>query len=184
MEARIDGRRARGAARRRQLVDAALAVLERDGIAGLTHRAVADQAGVPLASASYHFAGIDDLIVTALLRATDDLAATLRADPADRSLARLAQLLADELHTRRDLLIAEYELYLLAARRPHLRPAALGWLELVADAFAPELEGIERQAFQATIEGICLHALLTDAQPDAADIEATLQVAWPSRPAR
>jgi TetR/AcrR family transcriptional regulator, regulator of biofilm formation and stress response len=181
-DGKSDGRRARGAARRRQLVDAALAVLERDGIAGLTHRAVAEHAGVPLASASYHFAGIDDLIVTALLLATDDLAAALRADSADRSLARLARMLADELHTHRDLLIAEYELYLLAARRPHLRPAALAWLDVIADAFAPDLSRIERQAFQATIEGICLHALLTHAEADAANIEATLQAAWPSRP--
>jgi DNA-binding transcriptional regulator YbjK len=140
---------------------------------------VAEEAGVPLASASYHFDGIDDLIVTALVQATDDFAATLRADPEDRSLARLARLLVHDLRADRGLILAEYELYLLAARRPHLRPAALAWLDLIARTFAPELAGIERRAFQATVEGVCLHALLTDEEPDAAVIEATLRSAWP-----
>jgi TetR/AcrR family transcriptional regulator, regulator of biofilm formation and stress response len=179
--AKVDGRRARGEARRRRLVDAALAVVARDGVAGLTHRAVAEEAGVPLASASYHFDGIDDLIVTALTRATDDLAATLGADPEDRSLGRLARLLMDDVHANRALLLAEYELYLLAVRRPQLRPAALAWLDVIADAFAPDLEGVDRRAFLATVEGVCLHALLADEVPDPDVIEAILRAAWPPR---
>lgn len=172
-----DGRLARGQARRRRLTDAAIAVLARDGIGGLTHRAVATEAGVPLASASYHFAGIDDLIVAAMRQATEELAAAVRTDGVDRSLGGLARLLTHELNTRRALVVAEYEFYLLAARRPELRPVALAWLGLIAGAFAPELTGAQRRTFLATVEGVFLHALLADQPADAAEIEATLRAA-------
>ncbi len=177
-----DGRRARGEARRAQLIHAALAVIERDGLAGLTHRAVAEEAGVPLASAGYHFSGIDDLAMTAIAQATDDLVETLRAQPSDTSLTHLAQLLADEAENRPGLFIVGYELYLLAVRRPELVPEATAWLDTLADHFAPSLGGHERKALQATIEGVCIHALLHPERraPDA--IEATLRAAWPHRP--
>ncbi|MBE2320789.1 TetR family transcriptional regulator [Solirubrobacter sp. CPCC 204708] len=169
-----DGRRARGEARRHQLIEATLAVIERDGLAGLTHRAVAEQAGVPLASASYHFRGIDELAATALNQVTDDLVAALRAE-GDRSLGRLAQLLADEVRDHRGQWIACYELYLLAIRRPQLRDQAFAWLDVIADTFAPTLTGTDRQAFQALVEGICLHTLLRDRPYTAAEIEALLR---------
>lgn len=47
-------------------------MLTRDGMGALTHRAVVAQAGVPLSSASYHFTGIDELVLTAVRQADDD----------------------------------------------------------------------------------------------------------------
>ena len=38
---RVDGRRARGERRREEIIAATLRVVERDGVAGVTHRAVA-----------------------------------------------------------------------------------------------------------------------------------------------
>ncbi|WP_210491306.1 TetR family transcriptional regulator [Patulibacter sp. SYSU D01012] len=175
----MDGRRARGDARRAQLVDATLRVVERDGLAGLTHRAVAAEAGVPLASASYHFDGIADLAQAALRRANDDLVAVVAADRRPASPQGLARLLADEVARHHGRLIAEYELYLLAVRRPTLRAEALAWLDVVADRYAPELDERARRAFQALIEGICLHALLRPGTADVDEIEATLRAGWP-----
>jgi AcrR family transcriptional regulator len=63
-----DGRRQRGAASRRVILDAASQLITRDGVGGLTHRAVAEQAGVPLARVGYHFPTIDDLMVAATAR--------------------------------------------------------------------------------------------------------------------
>ncbi|MDO8187298.1 TetR family transcriptional regulator [Conexibacter sp. JD483] len=173
-----DGRRARGAARREQLVRAAIEVIEQGGVAALTHRAIAEQAGVSLASVSYHFAGIDGLVATALQQATDDLLATLH-EQRDHSLAALARLLVEDLGGTGDRLVISYELYLLALRRPHLRPAALSWLEAVADSFAPALRGAERQAFQAAVEGVCLHMLLRDEPWPPEQIETLLRLTWP-----
>lgn len=176
----VDGRRARGQVRRRALVDAAIAVLGRDGLSGLTHRAVAEEAGVSLASVSYHFSGLTDLVATAMRRVTDDLASTLASDPEDRSLARLAHLLATEVETRRDLILAEYETYLYSARNPKLGPEVFAWLDLLSDTFAEGLEGRSRAALQATIEGICLHLALARLPAVPAMIEDMLRLSWPA----
>lgn len=65
-----DGRRQRGDASRRALLAAASQVIVADGVDALTHRAVAEGAGVPLARVSYHYPKIDDLLFAA---ATDYL---------------------------------------------------------------------------------------------------------------
>lgn len=123
-------------------------MVERDGLAGLTHRAVAAEAGVPLASASYHFAGIDDLAQAALRRANDALVEAVAADGRPASPEGLAELLAEDVARHPGRLVAEYELYLLALRRPELRPEALAWLDVVADRYAPGLRGPARRAFR------------------------------------
>jgi AcrR family transcriptional regulator len=60
-----DGRRQRGDASRRAILDAAVGVIVDDGVAAITHRAVAERAGVSLARVSYHFPKVDDLLVAA-----------------------------------------------------------------------------------------------------------------------
>jgi TetR/AcrR family transcriptional regulator, regulator of biofilm formation and stress response len=176
--AAADGRRARGEARRLQLVEATLTVLERDGLAGVTHRAVAEQAGVSLASASYHYSGIHELILVALLHATEQLGERLAVETSN-TLGALARLIAEEVNQRPGLMLAEYELYLYAARHPELRAAATAWLDVLADHFAPKLDATGRRAFKATVEGLFLHALLDDGPAVAKEIEATLRAAWP-----
>lgn len=67
-----DGRRRRGDASRRSILEAASRVIVAEGVDRLTYRAVATEAGVPLARVSYHFATVEDLLVAA---ATDYLEA-------------------------------------------------------------------------------------------------------------
>ena len=54
--------------RRQRIIDAAIRVAELKGIAALSHRTVAAEADVPLGSTTYHFAGLDELLVAALDR--------------------------------------------------------------------------------------------------------------------
>lgn len=61
----IDGRRLRGDASRRAILAAASQVIVDDGVDALTHRAVAEAAGVPLARVSYHYPKVEDLMVAA-----------------------------------------------------------------------------------------------------------------------
>lgn len=63
-----DGRRRRGEASRRALLDAATAVIAVDGVAALTYRSVAEAAAVPLARVAYHFPTVDDLLLAAAER--------------------------------------------------------------------------------------------------------------------
>jgi AcrR family transcriptional regulator len=61
----VDGRRLRGETSRARILEGATAVISRDGLGALTHRAAADEAGVPLARVAYHFPKIDDLLEAA-----------------------------------------------------------------------------------------------------------------------
>jgi AcrR family transcriptional regulator len=60
-----DGRLMRGNESRRALLEAASRVIVEDGVDALTHRAVAEAAGVPLARVSYHYPKVEDLMVAA-----------------------------------------------------------------------------------------------------------------------
>lgn len=136
----------RGARRRRAILHATLRVLRDAGLGGVTHRAVAAEAGVSVALTTYHFASKDDLLEQALLVAAEETTGDLRArldslpdfDPGAEveQLARaLADLLLDRLGDDRLAVIAVFELYVAAARRPELQAAMVGWsaayLELV-----------------------------------------------------
>jgi DNA-binding transcriptional regulator YbjK len=54
-------RRARGSQSRLAILDAALRVIARDGLAAANHRAIAAEAGVALASTTYHFDSLPQL---------------------------------------------------------------------------------------------------------------------------
>ena len=65
--------------RKERIVASALDVLARDGVAGITHRAVATAADVPLGSVTYHFATLDDLVQHAFEAHVDTLASRFEA---------------------------------------------------------------------------------------------------------
>ncbi|GAA5015291.1 TetR/AcrR family transcriptional regulator [Streptomyces siamensis] len=119
---------ARNPERRAALVDAAVAVLAREGARGLTFRAVDSEAAVPVGTASNYFTDRDDLLnqVDAHLhtRLAPDPAvlAELLTRPKDRSLVLefMRDLLARATGDRTGYL-ALFEMRLEATRRPALR---------------------------------------------------------------
>ncbi|MEU5919301.1 TetR family transcriptional regulator [Streptomyces sp. NPDC047141] len=157
--------------RRERIVDAALTVVGRAGIAGLSHRTVAAEADVPLGSTTYHFASLDELLVAALHKADEGFGRLLREHPAltapDTGLAAaLARLLGEWLGGERARVELEYELYLAALRRPALRPVAAEWTESVVAALAHRTDPVSARAAVAVMDGLCLQALLTDGAYD------------------
>jgi len=100
-------------------------VLERDGLSGFTHRAVAAE--------------------------------------------------AEELSRHRGRVVAGYELYLLAARRPALRDAAIAWMQAGTEPLLDGVDSVRRKALVAAVNAVCLEALLADSQPNASDIEELIR---------
>lgn len=178
----VDGRRAKGERRRRALIDATLRVVERDGPESVSHRRIAREAGVPPASIAYYFDSIDDLLVAALTESVDALIVevgklreVIARDGASWARA-LAELLSSMLSEHRARTVAEYELYLLAARRPALRPAARKWIE-VASGYVNDGEGADPgllRALFAAIDGLLMQGLLADQPPTAEELEPSL----------
>ncbi|MFI8964756.1 TetR/AcrR family transcriptional regulator [Streptomyces sp. NPDC053493] len=157
--------------RRERIVDAALRVAARRGIAGLSHRTVAAEADVPLGSTTYHFASLDELLVAALRKANEGFGRLLRESPAladpDTDLAgALARLMGEWLGGERTGVELEYELYLAALRRPALRPVAAEWAEEVGAVLAARTDPATARAVVALMDGICLQVLLTDGSYD------------------
>src|SRR5690606_42024681 len=64
----VDGRRARGAKRRAEIIDATRAGVTRDGAARVTHRTVAKQAGITTSLSPHYRATLDDPRLAALSR--------------------------------------------------------------------------------------------------------------------
>ncbi|MCG8610138.1 MAG: TetR family transcriptional regulator, partial [Pseudomonadales bacterium] len=59
--------RAKSEHRRRLILEATLRIVAKEGVRGVKHRAVAKEAGVPLASTTYYFKDIDELISDAFM---------------------------------------------------------------------------------------------------------------------
>jgi DNA-binding transcriptional regulator YbjK len=109
------------------LADAGLRLIAREGLRGLTHRAVDAEAGVPIGSTSYYFRTRDELVTACVRRLVElDLAELATAGLAERRMTpeMLADLGADlmwhwiTVDPHRHL--ARYELLLHSRRRPEL----------------------------------------------------------------
>jgi DNA-binding transcriptional regulator YbjK len=153
-------------ARRQTIIDAAARVIAESGLAGLTHRRVADVADVPVGSTTYYFKDLDELREAALADAAHasteglELWSETLADTTDfpRTLARLtAEYLADHEQFR-----AINELYTAASHRAELRPLARLWSDGLVDVLARHVDRDAAHAMTVFIDGALLHALITD----------------------
>jgi AcrR family transcriptional regulator len=115
------------------LLDAALAVIARDGLAAATARAVAAEAGVSPGTVSHHFPSIEAMLRAALQHGSDQAIAELERLALDLQAAdwepdgwavAFASALDASLSLHPERHIACVELQLLAVRRPELRPVA------------------------------------------------------------
>lgn len=130
----------KGAARRQALMDAVVRVLEQGGPGAVTHRAVAADAGVPLAAATYYFSSLDDMFVSALRDATEkQLPSIVLLEGA--SVTEVAQELVDFTTRDRGAAIAQYELLFLAMRRDALKADAERWYGALEAALAVRMPG-------------------------------------------
>jgi TetR/AcrR family transcriptional regulator, regulator of biofilm formation and stress response len=162
--------RARGQARRVQLLQAAVEVIAEQGVGGASHRAIATRAGMPLSTTSYFFASLDDLMAAALAVVADRVAT--RLDESIRTIVR-TNLTAEEaidyfidtlLGSPSEDVAAQFEIYLECARRPQLQAAAHQIMVSVERAAESALRvlgiatpGDRAQLVVAMIDGLALH---------------------------
>jgi AcrR family transcriptional regulator len=116
-------RRPRHGQGREALLAATVHVVAREGLRGLTYRAVADEAGVANTLVAHHFGTRDALLQAALEWAAEQSIGISLLEPATGRLedfaAGLAELVADDAGMQ----AFQYELSLEARRRPELLPA-------------------------------------------------------------
>jgi DNA-binding transcriptional regulator YbjK len=169
----------RSRVRRDALLRAALMLIAEGGTRAVTHRAVAARAGLPPASTTYYFESIHQLTEEALKLHVAERVAELQAlvDAAalgGRSVEDIARRFAESLAERsRSVVVAQFEVYLEAARNPALRDSvrlALDGFEKLAEV-ALETLGARRPAeaaaaFVAMLDGFALHRIARQQRQD------------------
>ncbi|WP_406293903.1 TetR family transcriptional regulator [Embleya sp. NBC_00888] len=152
-------------------------MVERDGAAGVSHRTVSREAGLPTSASTYYFDGVDDLLTAALTSCMTADAIHVRsiaAAPGDTRRALAEHL--NHICTSPGLLVAEYELFLLAARRPELRESTDHWMAAVTDfALRFTTDAVRVRVFVGALDGLLIQALLTDAPPSTDEWEAMIR---------
>ncbi|MBS1888732.1 MAG: TetR family transcriptional regulator [Actinobacteria bacterium] len=166
--------------RRERIARAAIGVVAERGLEGLTHRAVAAAADVPLGSTTYHFADREEMLEAALLAAAADTERTLRAwadaiGPGEDLVEALVELLVADSSERRDMSVVAYQLYLAALKRPALRPAAVKWsvnLRMEIERFT---DALTAAALAAAVDGILITGLASGSPVDREAATAILR---------
>ncbi|MGX7823898.1 TetR/AcrR family transcriptional regulator [Actinokineospora sp. 24-640] len=171
----------KGERRRQALVEAAAEILVEGGFDALRHRAIAERAGLPLASTTYYFQSLDELVMAALeyhgrteLARGKELLASLAARPSET----LVELVLDQLLGPRvadgdfEAVLLRYERLVATGRRPFLRPLMLelgGELrELLTATFAAMGVPIDPERLEqliALVDGAVVNALI-EVDPD------------------
>lgn len=170
----------------------------RKGIDALTHRAVAQAAGVSLSSTTYHYASREDIIAAAFRHTvateltemrsdTARLAAIAQSEPAEVRAAVdkwLRQIMVSEPRGR-VYMRAQYELQLYAVAKPSMRDEVRAWQDETGDLFAdlfevlgarePRLAG---QIVVAAVDGLRLAFLTSTQSIEEADDACTAALVW------
>jgi DNA-binding transcriptional regulator YbjK len=182
----------KGERRRYALVSAAAELLCEGGFEAVRHRAVARRAGLPLASTTYYFSSLDDLIASAVAHVGLLEVAQLRAQVAALSRRRrgpetIADLLVDLLvgtesgpHLTEQL-ISRYESCIACARLPRLCEIQRRNLRQRVDAIAEvvgrsgrtaRLELVSALVF--AVDGAVISALVDEQQDPRVVARATV----------
>lgn len=142
--------RAKSEQRRRLILEAALRIVISEGVRGIRHRAVAKEAGVPLAATTYYFKDIDELIIDTFTLYTEKALLVVNAfteqfyqpflqgmssadlrheEGANRIVASLASQLRDyianQTSVERDMLVVEQAFRYEAVLNERIRELAL-----------------------------------------------------------
>lgn len=132
----------RGRRRRTELIDATVRVIASHGLAGLSMRAVAAEAGIPLGALDYYFTDKADLVRQAFAVLTEAeierVLATTEQLGAELAPTDLADLLADMiiggLDRARGSVVAGYELMVEASRNAELATLFQAWYATMVPA--------------------------------------------------
>ncbi len=171
------------------MLDATLRLLAREGPRGVTHRAVAEEAGTSVRATTYYFSSRAELMAEALRHYADTAVArfdqlavpieALRPGAIEAGAAMLAGTVLSDLNEDAHGLVAEYELVLEIGRNPALEDDYRRWqdrlegmLRLYARVLGSPDPGLDARIALATLRGLELEALARPSRPARrADLE-------------
>ena len=128
--------------RRREILEATLRLIGQSGVNGVTHRAVAQEANVALASTTYYFdskdALVDEAVELMIARSIEyvrEYTTCPESISREELIDRIVGFAEAHLDDPNAFLVAQYELMLEAGRTEHLRPLTRRWTIAYMDGF-------------------------------------------------
>ncbi len=160
--------------RRDRIIEAALAVIAEGGVAGTSHRRVAERAGVPLGSMTYHFTSMDELLHEAFSRFAQRISERFAeriaaATDLDALVSAIVHIVHDDLAAGQDELVLTLELYTLAARQRAFRQITHDWMRRSRAVLERFVDARMAHELDALIEGLFIHVSL-DPAPRSRDL--------------
>ena len=152
------------------------------GLAGVTHRAVAAAAGLPPSSTSYFFESIDELMGEAVTEAMDrEVARLTELEEAvashNASGGKLIDQFVDFIRNDDDPhTVAQFEIYLYASRKPELRGRVVSIIEATCEVARRALavggvtNPLAANSMLALIDGFSLHRIANPTDKDLASL--------------
>jgi AcrR family transcriptional regulator len=145
--------------RRREILEATLRVIGESGVNSVTHRAVAQEAGVALASTTYYFdskaALVEETLELMIERSIEDVRRFTTCPPSithAELVDRIVGFADAQINDPLAFLTAQYELMLEAGREDYLRPLARRWTIAYMDGFTHLVESAGLPRPEATTE--------------------------------
>ncbi|BBH68745.1 TetR family transcriptional regulator [Actinoplanes sp. OR16] len=151
--------------RKDRIVDAAIRVIGKHGVAGTTHRLIAAEADVPLGSLTYHFSGLDDLRAQAFEKHAERMSEIYAAhfdgvENEEQLVDALTRLIQGDAGAGEDDWAVAYELYLAALRDPALREVTDSWMRTSRSVLEQFVDPVTARGVDALIEGLVMHKTL------------------------
>jgi DNA-binding transcriptional regulator YbjK len=164
------------------LVHAVPRVVARAGFRGLTHRAVAEEAGVTYGLVGYHFGSREALIHEAAITATQEAIDGADLVPGTGNIDDFASTLSKLLAAEADAQVFQYELAFEARRvgplLEHVQDLYRQYFEATSNALTEfgiaHDSALARMVF-ATLDGIVLQQLIFDRPEETDEAVAALQ---------
>lgn len=179
----------KGERRRQALVEAASELLVEGGFDAVRHRAVAERAGLPLASTTYYFDSLDELITAAVefhgraeLASCRQRLTTISGHLTDDDVLvdLVLDLLVGQDVTDTETMLLRYERLVATGRRPYLRPLmrvlSTELHELIADIIARSGRDVTADRIEeliALVDGAMVNAFI-ELKPDPRAVAARM----------
>lgn len=160
--------------RRRAIVHAATELVLELGLHQVSHRKIAERAGVPLGSTTQHFATLDDLLIAAVAELAAPAQDYLRElhtsleESADRPRT-LARFLTDYLSDA-DRVRAEAVFYVAHAEHPQMREMTAHWYEGMAELLNRYMSPASARSVALYVDGLTMSVALADLALDEDEI--------------
>ena len=170
-----------------RIIEATLDLIAEQGLAGATYRTVADAAGVPLGSMTYHFPSRGDLLFAAFSRFAAVAFTPLddaMADPDEDPREQLVRIVLTDEGLRDRILLAE--LYVLSFREERYAELSRDWMRRARDAISPRVSsvisasGVSPAVLDAVQEGLGLHRYFLPEEYPESVVRATFDALIPA----